>query len=157
MTAYMDFNDIPASANSNLLTKILRDEMHFAGWTVTDASAVHNLVKQGFAVDTADAAARALNAGVDMEMSMAPNAFATLVASARAGRVSMTRIDEAVRRVLVAKYQMGLFENPYIDFEASKGVLDDPTHMAATETAAARSLVLLKNDNSALPVAGRRP
>jgi len=80
MSAYMDFNDVPASANKHLLTEILRDEMGFKGWVVTDASAVHNLVAQGFAADTADAARRAILAGVDMEMSMTPNAYATLVA-----------------------------------------------------------------------------
>ena len=152
MSAYMDFNDVPASANRHLLIDLLRDEMGFNGWVVTDASAVHNLVKQGFARNTADAAERALLAGVDMEMSMAPNAYANLVESVQAGRVPMARLDEAVRRVLVVKYQMGLFENPYVDEDAAQQILNDPAHMAATQVAAERALVLLKNDNSALPL-----
>ena len=152
MSAYMDLNDVPASANKTTLTDILRGELGFKGWVVTDASAVHNLVKQGFATDKADAAARSLMAGVDMEMSMAPNAFATLAASVRAGKVPMKRIDEAVRRVLVAKVRMGLFENPYVDEAAAKLVLDDPANMAAAQAAAERSLVLLKNTGALLPL-----
>ncbi|KMS51676.1 glycoside hydrolase [Novosphingobium barchaimii LL02] len=152
MSAYMDFNDVPASANKYLLKDVLRGELGFKGWVVTDASAVHNLVKQGFAADKADAAIRAITAGVDMEMSMAPNAFATLVDSVKAGKVPMARLDEAVRRVLIAKFRMGLFENPYVDETAAKQALDDPAHPAAAQAAAERSLVLLKNDGKALPL-----
>ena len=153
MSAYMDLNDVPASANKHTLTDILRGELGFKGWVVTDASAVANLIKQGFATDKADAAARAINAGVDMEMSMAPTlCAATLAGSVGAGTVSMKRLDEAVRRVLVAKYRMGLFDNPFVDADAAKKVLDDPAHLAAAQTAAERSLVLLKNDGKALPL-----
>ncbi len=152
MSAYMDLNDVPASANRSTLTDILRGELGFKGWVVTDASAVHNLVKQGFAADTGDAAARALLAGVDMEMSMSPNAFATLAASVRAGRVPVKRLDEAVRRVLVAKYRMGLFENPYVDIASAQRILGDPAHGAASQAAAERALVLLKNDGAVLPL-----
>jgi beta-glucosidase len=152
MSAYMDFNDVPVSANRRLLTDILRGELGFKGWVVTDASAVHNLVKQGFANDTADAAVRALVAGVDMEMSMAPNANITLVESVRSGKVPVERLDEAVRRVLMAKYRMGLFENPYVDAAAAQKVISDPAHAAASQAAAERALVLLKNDGQALPL-----
>ncbi|GGA37539.1 beta-glucosidase BglX [Sphingomonas psychrolutea] len=152
MSAYMDLNDVPASANKWLLTDVLRGELGFKGWVVTDASAVHNLVKQGFATDKTDASARAILAGVDMEMSTAPNAFATLASSVRAGKVPMKRLDEAVRRVLLAKYRMGLFENPYVDVAAAQSVLNDPAHAAAAQAAAERSLVLLKNDGAALPL-----
>jgi beta-glucosidase len=153
MSAYMDFNDVPASANGRLLKDILRGELGFKGWVVTDASAVHNLVKQGFATDKADAAAKAILAGVDMEMSTAPNAFATLANSVRAGKVPVKAVDDAVRRVLVAKYEMGLFQNPYVDAAAAQKILNDPSHAAAAQAAAERDIVLLKNDNHALPLA----
>ncbi|WP_238995509.1 glycoside hydrolase family 3 N-terminal domain-containing protein [Sphingomonas solaris] len=152
MSAYMDLNDVPASANKRLLTDILRGDLGFKGWVVTDASAVHNLVKQGFAADGADASVRAITAGVDMEMSTAPNAFSTLVASVRAGKVPMKRIDEAVRRVLMVKYRLGLFENPYVDAAAAERITSDPAHAMAAQVAAERSLVLLKNDGNALPL-----
>ncbi|TVV76666.1 beta-glucosidase [Sphingomonas solaris] len=152
MSAYMDLNDVPASANRTLLTDILRGELGFKGWVVTDASAVHNLVKQGFAEDKTDASIRALMAGVDMEMSMSPNAFSTLVGAVRASKVPMKRIDEAVRRILTVKYRLGLFENPYVDAAAAQRVLDDPAHAAAAQVAAERSLVLLRNEGNALPL-----
>lgn len=152
MSAYMDFNDVPASANKMLLTDVLRGELGFKGWVVTDASAVHNLVKQGFATDTSDAAIRALTAGIDMEMSMTPNAFITLAKAVRAGKLPVERLNEAVRRVLAAKYRMGLFENPYVDAAAAQQVIDDPSHPQAALTAAERTLVLLKNDDAALPL-----
>ena len=152
MSAYMDFNDVPASANKRLLTDILRGELGFKGWVVTDASAVHNLVKQGFASDETDASITAIMSGVDMEMSTAPNAFSTLTSAVRAGKIPMKRIDEAVRRVLTVKYRLGLFENPYVDATAAQQVLNDPGHLAAAEVAAERSLVLLKNDSGALPL-----
>lgn len=152
MSAYMDFNDVPASANRHMLTDVLRGEMGFQGWVVTDASAVHNLVKQGFASDMEDASVRALMAGVDMEMSMAPNAFASLAGAVKAGKVPMKRLDEAVRRVLVAKVKMGLFENPYVDEAAAEAVMNDPAHAAASQAAAERAMVLLKNDGQALPL-----
>ena len=153
MSAYMDLNDVPASANSHTLKDILRDQLGFKGWVVTDASAVHNLVKQGFATDEADAASKALMAGVDMEMSTAPNAFsATLPASVRSGKVPMKAVNDAVRRVLIAKYRMGLFDNPYVDVAAADRILNDPTHADAAQTAAEKSMVLLENDNKALPL-----
>lgn len=152
MSAYMDLNDVPASANKSALTDILRGELGFKGWVVTDASAVHNLTKQGFAPDRAEAAARALMAGVDMEMSMAPNAFGTLADSVRSGRVPMKRLDEAVRRVLIAKFRMGLFENPYVDVAAAQRAINDPSHALAAQAAAERTLVLLKNASQALPL-----
>lgn len=152
MSAYMDLNDVPASANRHMLTDVLRGELGFKGWVVTDASAVHNLVKQGYAADKNEASIRALMAGVDMEMSMAPNAFASLADSVRAGTVPMKRLDEAVRRVLVAKYLMGLFDNPYVDEAAAEKIINDPAHKAASQAAAERALVLLKNDGQALPL-----
>jgi beta-glucosidase len=154
MSAYMDFNDVPASANKRLLKDLLRDEIGFKGWVVTDASAVHNLVKQGFATDTADASAKAILAGVDMEMSTASNAFSgTLADSVRSGKVPVKVVDDAVRRVLVAKYEMGLFQNPFVDVAAGRKILDDPSHAVASQAAAERAMVLLKNDGKALPLA----
>jgi beta-glucosidase len=152
MSAYMDLNDVPASANHHTLTDVLRGELGFKGWVVTDASAVHNLVTQGFASDEADASERALMAGVDMEMSTTSNAFSTLSASVKAGKVPMARLDEAVRRVLIAKIRMGVFEHPFIDGKAAEKVLADPSHLEASRIAAERALVLLKNDHAALPL-----
>lgn len=146
MSAYMDLNDVPAAANSHLLTDILRKDWGFDGWVVSDANGVSNLVIQHFATDTADAARRALLAGNDMSMGLATAPFATLPAEIRAGRLPESVLDEAVRRVLIAKLKMGLFEAPYVDEGRARSVLADPRHLDAAQAAAEASLVLLKND-----------
>ncbi|WP_017176974.1 glycoside hydrolase family 3 N-terminal domain-containing protein [Actinomyces timonensis] len=146
MGAYMDLNGVPASGNAWLLTDVLRGEMGFEGFVVSDANAVRSLATQHFAADLPDAAARALNAGLDMEMVMEDAAFLHLPRSVRAGRVDEADVDEAVRRVLRAKIAMGLFERPYADAAAAPAILADPAHREAARRAAEKSLVLLKNE-----------
>ena len=115
MSAYMDLNGVPASANRWLLTEVLRDELGFDGFVVSDANAVRSLETQHFAADQADAAARAVTAGLDMEMAMFDAAFANLPQAVEDGRVKEATLEPAVRRVLTAKFRLGLFEQPYAD------------------------------------------
>ncbi len=159
MSAYMEINDVPAAANKWLLTDVLRDQLGFKGFVVSDANGVKSLTAQGFAVDEADAAVRAMNAGNDMEMALGDAAYANLVQAVHDGKVPVAVLDESVRRILIAKFRMGLFENPYVDASLTAGVLADPTHRTEARSAAARSLVLMKNDDRALPLnpaAGQR-
>lgn len=159
MSAYMEINDVPAAGNPWLLRNVLREELGFKGFVVSDANGVKSLQTQGFASDEADAAVRAMNAGNDMEMSIGANAYATLVEAVRGGRVSEATLDDSVRRVLVAKFRMGLFENPYVDETKTAGVLADPAHRQVARMAAERSLVLMRNEGGVLPLqarAGRR-
>ena len=100
MSAYMDLNGVPASGNSWLLTEVLRDELGFDGFVVSDANAVKNLETQHFAASATDAAARAVSAGLDMEMCMFEPAYGTLPDAVAQGRVDESVIDTAVRRVL---------------------------------------------------------
>lgn len=153
MSAYMDFNDVPASASRRLLTDILRGELGFKGWVVSDANAIHSQVKQHFAADAGDAAVRAMKAGNDMEMVLLAPAFATLADSVKAGKLPVETVDRSVRRILAAKIAMGLFEKPYADEAEAKRVLADPAHRATAERAAERSLVLLRNEGGLLPLA----
>lgn len=154
MSAYTDLNDVPAVGNTWLLTDVLRGQMGFKGWVVSDANGTKNQVVQNFARDEADAAVRSISAGNDMEMSFGPAASAeTLAASVRAGRLPQATLDRAVLRILTAKFRMGLFEHPFIDEAAAKTVLADPAHRAVAQGAAERALVLLKNDAGALPLA----
>ena len=155
MSAYMDLNGVPASGNRWLLTDILRDDFGFDGWVVSDANAVRSLATQHFAADLTDAGARALNAGLDMEMCIADPAYAHLTEAVEAGLVDEATVDEAVRRVLLAKFRLGLFENPFVDEDAAASVLTDPAHRDVARTAAEKTLVLLKNDGL-LPLAGQR-
>ncbi len=153
MSAYMALNGVPASGNGWLLTDVLRDEFGFDGFVVSDAGAVRSLVTQHFAKDLADAGARAMNAGLDLEMTMEDPAFAHLPDAVAAGLVDERVIDEAVRRILRAKFRLGLFENPYADEAGSVAVLNTPEHREVARTAAERSAVLLKNVGNALPLA----
>ncbi|ARD41909.1 glycoside hydrolase family 3 N-terminal domain-containing protein [Actinomyces gaoshouyii] len=154
MSAYMDLGGVPASGNAWLLTDVLREEMGFEGFVVSDANAVRSLTTQHFAADLPDAAARALTAGLDMEMAFEDAAFRRLPEAVRAGRADERDVDEAVRRVLTAKFAMGLFESPYADAEAAPAVLADPAHREVARRAAERSLVLLKNEPWQGPSAG---
>lgn len=153
MSAYMDLNGVPAAGNRWLLTEVLRDTLGFEGFVVSDAQAVHDLVTHHFAADLADAAARALTAGNDMEMTFVDPAFDHLVEAVTAGRVDTETVDAAVRRVLTAKIRLGLFENPYVDEQAATEVLADPAHREVAELAARRSAVLLRNEEDLLPLA----
>jgi beta-glucosidase len=153
MSAYMDLNDIPASGNRWLLQDLLRGELNFRGWVVSDANAVKSQDIQDFASSRPDAAVRAINAGNDMEMSIGRGAFSELAAAVREGRVSEETLNQSVRRVLIAKIRMGLFENPYVDEAAAERILSLPQHRQEAESAAARSLVLLRNEGGVLPLA----
>ena len=152
MTAYMDLNGVPASGNRWLFTEVLRDTFGFDGFVVSDANAVRNLVTHGFAADLAEAAGRAVTAGVDMEMAISDPAFAQLPAAVEAGTVSTPALDQGVRRVLEAKLRMGLFDQPYVDEDRARAVLADPAHRELARVAAKRSAVLLRNEGGLLPL-----
>ena len=152
MSAYMDLNGVPASGNKWLLTDVLRGALGFEGFVVSDANAVHSLATQHFARDLTDAGARAMNAGLDLEMIIDDPAYSRLPDAVAQGLVSEATIDQAVRRVLTAKFSLGLFENPYVDEDAVAGILGASEHRESAKIAAERTAVLLKNDG-ALPLA----
>jgi len=151
MSAYMDLNDVPASGNKWLLRDVLRRDMGFRGFVISDAWAVASLKVHGFARDPEDAAWRGLTAGVNMDMGSETylHNVAKLVES---GRLPMSVLDEMVRGVLAVKVRMGLFEHPYGDLASKDEGLNDPEHRAATRVAAQRSMVLLRNEGGALPL-----
>jgi len=156
MPAYMPLNGVPATGNRWLVTDVLRDTWGFDGFVVSDAGAVQNLETHHFAVDKTDAAAKALHAGVDMEMTLAGPAFEQLAAAVRAGSVSEAELDAAVSRVLRVKLLLGLFEEPYVDEVRSLEVLGDPGHREAARVAAEKSAVLLRNEGELLPLSRDR-
>ena len=151
MSAFNDLNGVPSTGNHFTLTQVLRNEWKFDGFVVSDYTAIQELVNHGIAADGADAASLALNAGVDMEMvSRLANQNAT--ALMKQGKLTQATIDEAVRRILRIKFRLGLFDNPYTDETLEKKVILSSGNIAAAREIAARSLVLLKNDNNALPL-----
>ncbi|MDO4258251.1 MAG: glycoside hydrolase family 3 N-terminal domain-containing protein [Actinomycetaceae bacterium] len=152
MSAYMDLNGVPASGNKNLLTTILRKEFRFDGWVVSDANAVKSLETQHFARNGADAAQRALEAGLDMEMCMFDPAYSHLPDLVNSGKLDEALLDQSVLRVLTAKFASGVFENPYIDEDAVDAVWSAPAHREESARIAERTFVLLEN-NGVLPLA----
>lgn len=150
MSAYMDLNDVPASGNHWLLTDVLRREWGFRGFVTSDAMAIASLIVHGFAADSTDAAYKGITAGSGMDMATRTlrDHLAALVVSRT---VSRAQIDSAVLPILTVKLQIGLFEHPYVN---EAGIINDvsPEGRALDRKLASRSMVLLKNDNHALPL-----
>ncbi|GAK53983.1 glycosyl hydrolase family, 3 [Candidatus Moduliflexus flocculans] len=151
MSAYMDLNNVPASGNRWLLRDVLRGEFGFAGFVVSDAIAVGNLVVQGHARDGRDAALRSLKAGLNMDMASSVY-LENLADLVNEGLLSMAEIDEMVRPILSLKVRMGLFEHPYVDETLLEKVVALPEHRQAARVAAQRSMVLLRNEGGLLPL-----
>jgi beta-glucosidase len=151
MSAYMDLNDVPAAGNRWLLHDVLRQEWGFKGFVVSDAVAVGNLQTHGYARDPEDAAYKAITAGLNMDMASLTyiGNLPKLVAS---GRITEAQLDAAVMPILEAKYQLGLFDHPYVDEPKVEAALNSPEGRALERKLAARSMVLLKNDNHTLPL-----
>jgi beta-glucosidase len=153
MSGYMDLNDVPATGNRWLLHDVLREEWKFPGFVVSDANAVQNLTTHGFARDGADAAVRALSAGVNMEMGLLNTDYSKHLAGAlKQGQVSIAQIESAVRPILEMKIRLGLFEHPYVDESLAQQVLATLAHRDAARIAAERSAVLLRNEGNLLPL-----
>jgi beta-glucosidase len=151
MTAYMDLNGVPAAGNRWLMRDILKDGWGFQGFVVSDWDAIGSLVVHGFAKDAADAAARSVNAGMDMEMTghvLRDN----LAQKVKSGAVEMSTIDEAVRRILQIKYRLGLFDAPYAVPGAAETQLLNAEQRTAARKAAERAAVLLRNEGQLLPL-----
>lgn len=152
MSSFNTINGVPATANQWLLTDVLRKQWGFKGFVVSDYTAVSELSAHGLG-DLQTVSALALKAGLDMDM-VAEGFLTTLKKSLREGRVTQQEIDLACRRVLEAKYKLGLFENPYKSINAdveAKSELTDANRLAARETAE-HSFVLLKNQGQILPL-----
>jgi beta-xylosidase len=152
MASYNEIDGVPSHANKWLLEKVLREEWGFKGNIVSDYYAIPQMVDlHHVAADKAEAAKLALEAGVDIE-TPDPDCFALLVQLVKDGRVSESSIDKAVARNLKTKFLLGLFENPYVDPDRAVKVTNSVEHRALAAEAARRSITLLKNDNSLLPL-----
>src|SRR5277367_2722611 len=152
MSAYMDLNDVSASGNVHLLQDILRKELGFKGFVVSDAFAVGSLVTQGFAQNEKDAAVRAATAEVNMDMGSAMY-LKHMKSLLDDGRLSASQLDDLVRPILAAKYHLGLFEHPYADATEQTHAEMLAKHRQAARRAATRSVVLLRNEGNLLPLA----
>jgi beta-glucosidase len=151
MSAFNELSGMPASANYHTLTEILRGEWKFRGFVVSDWNSVGELIPHGVAADGEEAARLALTAGVDMEM-LSTNYANTLKRQIESGKISQKILDEAVRRVLLVKFEKGLFDHPYTDETRCQTAFLQSDAIALAREATAKSCVLLKNENGALPL-----
>ena len=152
MTSFNEVDGVPASANKWLMTDLLRDQWGFNGFVVTDYTAINEMSAHGLG-DLATVSGLSLNAGVDMDM-VGEGFLTTLKKSMEDGIVSEAQINAACRRILEAKYKLGLFEDPYkyCDEQRQKTEIFNDEHRAKARELAAQTLVLLKNQDQILPL-----
>lgn len=145
MTSFNDNDGVPSSANKFLLENVLRGEWGFDGFVVTDWNAISEMINHGFAVDNKHAGELSINAGVDMDMVSCAfiDHLEELVAE---GKVSMKRVDDAVRNILRIKFRLGLFEQPYVDLDKVEEAFYTAEAIEAARKSAVESAVLLSND-----------
>jgi beta-glucosidase len=152
MPSYNEVDGVPSHANAWMLRDVLRGEWGFDGTIVSDWFAIADLVnRHHVAADTAEAARLALTATVDVDLPELAS-YAKLVDEVKAGRVQQRSIDAAVRRLLRAKFSLGLFDDPYVDAARADSISGAAAHRALALEAARQSVVLLKNDGGALPL-----
>ena len=152
MASYNEIDGIPSHVNRWLLDSVLRQEWGFRGYVTSDGDGLQMLVQtHHVAADFAEAARKALAAGVDYDLSDG-SVYATLFDQVRAGKIPEAELDQAVQRVLEAKFRLGLFENPYVDPEYAQKTTNSPEHQALALKVAQKAIVLLKNDKNLLPL-----
>ena len=153
MNSFNDLNGIPATADSYLQRDVLKGVWNFDGFIVSDWGSIRELVDHGYAKDRKQAGEMALLGGSDMDMesSIYINELEPLL---REGKISLDQIDEAVKRILKVKFELGLFENPYLycDKVSEKQITGSEEIVQATLDIAKKSIVLLKNENNILPL-----
>jgi beta-glucosidase len=152
MASFNEIDGIPATGNKWLLTDLLRDEWNFNGFVVTDYTGINEMIAHGVG-DLQQVSAMALKAGIDMDM-VGEGMLTTLAKSLDEGKVTMDEIDTAVKRVLTAKYELGLFDDPfkYCDENRAKTEIFTKENRNFARKVATESMVLLKNDNQVLPL-----
>ncbi len=152
MSSFNEIDGIPATGNKWLMTDLLRKQWGFKGFVVTDFTAINEMIAHGMG-DLQTVSALALKAGIDMDM-VGEGLLSTLEKSVKEGKVTVAQVDAACRRILEAKYKLGLFEDPYryCDLNRPKLDLSTPDHTRAAREAATQSFVLLKNENQLLPL-----
>ena len=153
MASYNEIDGIPSHANKWLLDRVLRQEWEFRGYVISDFAAVERLISvHHLASNPEEAAKIALEAGVDFEISPSCKCYGTLVQQVREGRVAEDTLDRAVARILRAKFLLGLFEEPYVDPNDADAICRLPAHRELALKAAHEAIILLKNQDSFLPL-----
>ena len=149
MTSFNDNDGVPSTGNAFILRKVLRGEWNYDGMVVTDWASATEMIAHGFCKDAKEAAWKAVNAGVDMEM-VSGSFLGNLEALVKEGKVSGKTIDDAVRNILRLKFRLGLFDNPYVVTDQKVKYAEE--HLAKAKEAAGESVILLKNADEVLPL-----
>ena len=155
MSSFNDISGVPGSANPYTMTEILKNRWRHDGFIVSDWGAIEQLKNQGLAATKKEAARYAFTAGLEMDM-MSHAYDRHLQELVEEGKVSMAQVDEAVRRVLLLKFRLGLFERPYTPATTEKERFFRPKSMDIAARLAAESMVLLKNENNVLPLTDKK-
>lgn len=151
MSSYNEIDGIPCTANSNLLTGLLKERWQFKGFVVSDLYAIGGLREHGVADTDYEAAVKAVNAGVDSDLGT--NIYAgQLVDAVKKGDVQEAVINKAVSRILALKFHMGLFDHPFVDERKPEQVVASAEHLELAREVARQSIILLKNENELLPL-----
>ena len=152
MASFNEVDGLPATANKWLMTDVLRKQWGFQGFVVTDYTGIAELTEHGLG-DLQEVSAQALHAGIDMDM-VSEGFLKTTKKSLETGRINKSDIEKGCRRILEAKYKLGLFEDPfrYCDDNRAKTEIFTPENLEVSRKIAAQSLVLLKNDHRILPL-----
>lgn len=153
MNSFNDLNGIPATANTYLLRDVLKGKWNFSGFVVSDWGSVGEMIAHGYVSDKTGAAEAAVRAGCDMDME-SRSYINTLPGQVRAGKVKMEVIDDAVRRILTKKFEMGLFDDPFrfCNDRRAAAQWNNPDNLDAARKMAEKSIVLLKNEGRILPL-----
>ncbi|QNH62461.1 beta-glucosidase BglX [Hymenobacter sediminicola] len=157
MNSFNTLNGVPATGSNYLQRDILKGQWNYQGFVVSDWGSIAEMVPWGYAQSKSEAAQKALAAGSDMDMES--DAYHTTLAQlVKEGKADIKLVDDAVRRILRKKFELGLFDDPYrfSDLKREKKVLNDPQHRLAARDAARKSVVLLENRNNTLPLAQQR-
>ena len=150
MASYNEINGVPSHVNRWLLKDLLREEWGFEGFVISDGWGVDDLYRLHFvAADESEAAEKSFSSGVDVELG---RCFRHLEQAVEAGKISEEVLDAAVARVLRVKFQLGLFENPFVDEDRAVSVTNSAEHKALALEVAHKSIILLKNDGGLLPL-----
>ena len=151
MTSFNEIDGVPSTGNKWLLKDVLRGEWGWDGMIVTDWNSAGEMIAHGFSRDLKHTAEQAVNAGVDMDM-MSYGFIQYIEELVKEGKISEKEIDRAVRNILKLKFELGLFENPYVDETASARVDYAPEHLEAAKQCAVESAILLQNKKNVLPL-----
>jgi beta-glucosidase len=152
MAAYPEVEDVPAHGSEKWMTNVLRQELGFEGVVESEGGGFQTLIDEHIVRSQKEAGALALKAGVDLDITYEPAYMGPLVESVEEGRVPMALVDRAVRRVLKLKFQLGLFENPYVDVDRAARVLHSAENQDLALRAGREGIVLLKNEKNLLPL-----